>query len=186
MEQIASNDFQLIKDLIAANNLDYIVDDTWNYSARVSPKNKILKQLDPEHFAENISIEEINKPIKIILLNLKPTLFDSLYKMLKNNTSLAIIRHQGENNLDLTATGINKYTTLQRLLPKKEYIAFGNDANDTILLNHAYKSVWVGQLDGANKSGVFQPNFICSPNANSLVSIINRVGSLSEELAREK
>lgn len=68
---IPTENFELVKQLIARYGLDYVIDDKWNYAARVQQESPIRKQLDPGHLAQNVDLRTIAQPIKMILLNLK-------------------------------------------------------------------------------------------------------------------
>lgn len=53
--------------------------------------------------------------------------------------------HGNEGVLDISPKGINKWSGLQRLgVIEGEYIAFGNDANDISMFQHAKHSVMIG------------------------------------------
>lgn len=139
---IEMTDFLQIKTLIDRFNLDYVVDDEWNYSAKQPPRAPILRQLDPASLAKNVSLSQIKNPIKTILVNLSTTRQAELSQYLRVETSLEIVEHANEGNLDLTARKINKLTTL-RQLGINQFIGFGNDQNDLQMLQLATHSVWV-------------------------------------------
>ncbi|KRN43467.1 HAD superfamily hydrolase [Fructilactobacillus fructivorans] len=104
--------------------------------------------MDPDQLAENVAISSIKKAVKIILLDINNNLIDKISAFIKQNTSLSVIKHTDENNIDLTAQNINKFSTL-RTITDSNYIVFGNDSNDQELLVNAFKSNWVD--DGSNK-----------------------------------
>lgn len=172
---IKSQDYQFLKMLIKANHLDYLIDGKWDYSAHVQQGSPILRQLDPDHLAHNVDLKGLRQPIKAILLNLSNQQMQLLAKQLRGQTALSIVEHHGENNLDMTATGINKYATLRKLFPKDDYIAFGNDDNDRELLAGARKSVWIGSLDRAEQAGVLHPDFNYSANVSGAMQAIERI-----------
>ena len=151
---IPTENFELVKQLIARYGLDYVIDDKWNYAARVQQESPIRKQLDPGHLAQNVDLRTITQPIKMILLNLKDRQLAEISQTLRRRTTLAIVEHRGEHNIDLTAAGINKYTTFQILFPHEKFIAFGNDDNDRQLLQHAERSVWIGSQSKANQADI--------------------------------
>ena len=45
--------FNVIKHVINQYDLNYIVDDKWNYAARVDATNTIYQRLDPHRLAQN-------------------------------------------------------------------------------------------------------------------------------------
>ncbi len=175
VKPIENRDFQFLKRAIKANQLDYLIDGKWHYSAHVQQGSPILTQLDPDHLASNVDLDALGQPIKAILLNLTWQQMDLLPKQLKLETTLSVVEHHGEHNLDLTATGINKYATLRKLFPKEDYIAFGNDDNDRELLNGAVKSIWIGSLERAEQAGVHHPDFNYSANVSGALQAIQGV-----------
>lgn len=127
VQPISAHDFLLIKKIITDQDLDYLVDSDWNYALlnRDEERAQINDKIDQCHLAKNVSLSEI------ILHELK-------------KLNLEIVRHEEAKSIDLTAKGVNKYTTLLQYFPKEEYIAFGNDDNDVQLLRHAELSIAVG------------------------------------------
>ncbi|MHD0398722.1 HAD-IIB family hydrolase [Staphylococcus simulans] len=151
IKSISTNEFSNIKRLIIENDLEYIIDGSFDYSAKVSPNNKIYRQLDPDSLAKNIKMDDIVEPIKIILVNLEDNMFNYVKKNLeKMDQFLSVNYHKNDNNIDITAKNINKYTTLKKIINTDDYIAYGNDVNDYELLKHAKKAYFVGN----NKSSI--------------------------------
>lgn len=129
----------MIKHVINQYDLNYIVDDEWNYAARVDATNIIYQRLDPHRLAQKLTINEITSPIKTILLNIDEKDFDEVVTYLATNApSLSLINHSNELNIDITAKYINKFTAIKHILGKyPTYVAFGNDHNDIEMLQHA-------------------------------------------------
>lgn len=67
---IQPESFNVIKHVINQYDLNYIVDDKWNYAARVDATNTIYQRLDPHRLAQKLTINDITSPIKTILLNI--------------------------------------------------------------------------------------------------------------------
>ncbi|UMT79396.1 Cof-type HAD-IIB family hydrolase [Staphylococcus roterodami] len=132
--------------IIQKYELDYIIDDDWNYAAKLDAENAIFERLDPHKLASCTNVANIDTPIKIILLNIEPPQITSILNELnKYHQELEIIHHSNEFNIDITAQNINKYTALQYIYGKDvEYIAFGNDHNDIIMLQYATNGYIVG------------------------------------------
>ncbi len=129
----------MIKHVINQYNLNYIVNDEWNYAARVDATNTIYQRLDPQLLAQKLTINEITSPIKTILLNIDEKDFDEVVTYIATNApSLSLINHSNELNIDITAKYINKFTAIEHILGKyPTYVAFGNDHNDIEMLQHA-------------------------------------------------
>lgn len=68
-------------------------------------------------------------------------------------TDLSSVRHFGERNLDITVNNVNKYLTLCKL-DIKEYIAFGNDQNDIVMLEHAKQDIWITSKTNSSLEGI--------------------------------
>lgn len=139
---LATNQFEtfnVIKHVINQYNLNYIVNDEWNYAARVDATNTIYQRLDPQLLAQKLTINEITSPIKTILLNIDEKDFDEVVTYIATNApSLSLINHSNELNIDITAKYINKFTAIEHILGKyPTYVAFGNDHNDIEMLQHA-------------------------------------------------
>ncbi|KGJ25459.1 HAD family hydrolase [Staphylococcus haemolyticus] len=136
---IQPESFNVIKHVINQYDLNYIVDDEWNYAARVDATNIIYQRLDPHRLAQKLTINEITSPIKTILLNIDEKDFDEVVTYLATNApSLSLINHSNELNIDITAKYINKFTAIKHILGKyPTYVAFGNDHNDIEMLQHA-------------------------------------------------
>ncbi|PES28334.1 HAD hydrolase family protein, partial [Bacillus thuringiensis] len=59
-----------------------------------------------------------------------------------SNMNVVVHSHGNEGILDISPNGIDKWSGLQQLgVEEKEYIAFGNDANDITMFQHAMYSV---------------------------------------------
>ncbi|EHS03611.1 haloacid dehalogenase-like hydrolase domain protein, partial [Staphylococcus lugdunensis VCU139] len=94
-----------------------IVDDAWDYAANVNANNTIYTRLDPHKLAELRQLDEITHPIKVIFLNIKSHHFSEIAQhLMQHQTTLELINHSNESNIDITAHGINKYKTLQSIL----------------------------------------------------------------------
>lgn len=124
--------------IIQKYELDYIIDDDWNYAAKLDAENAIFERLDPHKLASCIDVANIDTPIKIILLNIEPSQITSILNELNEyHQELEIIHHSNEFNIDITA--------LQYIYGKDvEYIAFGNDHNDIVMLQYATNGYIVG------------------------------------------
>ena len=146
IDYISNNDYMHLKKLIVEYDLSYIIDGAFDYSAKVDPSNLIYRQLDPMNLAKNVSFEDIEKPIKIILIDIPANLYDNISQRLADlGDNISVNYHHRESNIDITARNINKYTTLKKLIGNRNYIGYGNDINDYDLLMNAQKSYYISQ-----------------------------------------
>ena len=90
-------------------------------------------------------MDEIRNPIKAILLNIDNKDFDMIaHQLVSQSHGIELIRHYSESYIDVTARGVDKYTTIQYILGTiSDYIAFGNDHNDVHMLEHACQGYFV-------------------------------------------
>lgn len=72
IKPIHTDTYHHIFKIIQKYELDYIIDDDWNYAAQLDAENAIFERLDPHKLASCIDVANIDTPIKIILLNIDP------------------------------------------------------------------------------------------------------------------
>ncbi|CAM4151847.1 HAD-IIB family hydrolase [Bacillus manliponensis] len=129
--------------LLKTYNISYLIDSDWDYSYTGSTSHPILNNLDPQKRAKNVSLNQLNQIIKILILN-----SNNMHEVENKLKELDVVvhTHGKEGVLDISPKGVDKWTGLQKLGVKKgEYIAFGNDANDIAMFQHALHSVIVGE-----------------------------------------
>lgn len=118
IKPIHTDTYHHILKIIQKYELDYIIDDDWNYAAQLDAENAIFERLDPHKLASCIDVANIDTPIKIILLNIDPaqitTILDELNKY---HQELEMIHHSNEYN---------------------------NDHNDIFMLQHASSGYIIG------------------------------------------
>ncbi len=69
IKPIHTDTYHHILKIIQKYELDYIIDDDWNYAAQLDAENAIFERLDPHKLASCIDVANIDTPIKIILLD---------------------------------------------------------------------------------------------------------------------
>lgn len=165
--------YSKIKDLIRKYHLKYIVDGTFDYASNVSESSNIYKQLDPDNLANKVEMEAIEEPIKIILIDIPKEIFVEIKKHISMlGSNISILYHDGEHNIDITAKGINKFSTLQKIIGNEAYIAYGNDVNDYELLQNATQSFYVS--DKVEKLP-FDTTEVVKSNFESLVMSLKKL-----------
>lgn len=107
--------------------------------------NELYQRIDPDGKAQSLDMDEIRNPIKAILLNIDNKDFDMIaHQLVSQSHGIELIRHYSESYIDVTARGVDKYTTIQYILgTNSDYIAFGNDRNDVHMLEHASQGYFV-------------------------------------------
>lgn len=163
-----------LKNMVEEYHLDYLVDDEWNYSLKNGNDKlaQINEKVDAQNLAENISIENIQNPIKFVLLNIPTNKFETIYQRVKK-LSVEIVKHEGTNSIDITAQNVNKYTTFRKYFPDAEYIAFGNDENDVTLLENSKIAVVVGKKLVINKKDYAR----VASESSEVAEIIDKYGN---------
>src|SRR5690606_26638263 len=102
----------------------------------------ILQNLDPAKLAKMVSIESLNSIVKVLFLTSDN--MDELAEKL-SNLNVYVNKHGNENVLDISPSGINKWSALKSLgINENTYIAFGNDANDISMFENALHTIMIG------------------------------------------
>ncbi|MFT8330477.1 HAD-IIB family hydrolase [Bifidobacterium psychraerophilum] len=121
--------------------LDALVDGDWDYSFSGDPDHRIYRQLDPMRAARNIDRGQIPTYAKVILFTRDSAVHEAV-----RSIGLPFSVHEDEGTIDIAPSGISKYRALGTLgFDRKPYVAFGNDANDVTMLEHARVSYRVGE-----------------------------------------
>ncbi|WP_332647810.1 HAD-IIB family hydrolase [Lysinibacillus sp. 54212] len=127
-----------LKDIITRYRLKYHGDSDWDYAYRGDIDHPMYPNIDPDNRARNASLDELEGICKLILFS-PPEEVKEIVRALP----VSCFEHGGEDILDISPRNINKMSGLQKLGIHK-FIAFGNDANDACLFEHAEYSVCVG------------------------------------------
>lgn len=142
VKQFSNEVLSTIFHLIEQYRITYLVDSDWDYAYTGSSDHPILQNIDREKRANNIPLEKLHPIIKILMLSA-----NNLKKLEKELDKLNIVvhKHRHEGVLDISPAGVDKWSGLQKLGVKEgEFIAFGNDANDIPMFQHALHSVMIG------------------------------------------
>lgn len=144
---IYSKEFEKIQlknilSLIDEFQATYLIDGDWDYAYTGSNNHSILNNLDPAQLARSVSVTSLNSVVKVLILT--ATNMEELSQQL-GLLDVVVHKHRNENVLDISPKGIHKWNALQVLgIKEGEYIAFGNDANDISMFEHAARTVMVG------------------------------------------
>ncbi|MGE7925811.1 HAD-IIB family hydrolase [Viridibacillus arvi] len=138
----STNEINEIKNLINQCNATYLIDGDWNYAYTGPDTHPILQNLDPAKLAEMVSLDSLDSVVKVLFLtsNCMDELAEKLSKL-----NVYVNKHSNENVLDISPSGINKWSALKTLgIKENTYIAFGNDANDISMFENALHTVMIG------------------------------------------
>ncbi|GEL78520.1 haloacid dehalogenase [Tenuibacillus multivorans] len=148
-EAFSQQDSNDIKELIEKYNATYLIDGKWDYAYTGHHNHPILQNVDPDHLANSVQLDDLNPIIKVLIFSAKQfnQLEEELFKL-----DVFINKHRHEEVLDISPNGINKWAALRELGVKdNSFVAFGNDANDLPMFNHALHSVMIGHHDELSK-----------------------------------
>ncbi|OPA81191.1 HAD family hydrolase [Paenibacillus selenitireducens] len=139
-----------IMSLIGKYNATYLIDSEWDYAYTGPQDHPILNNVDPDQLAKRVHVEELTSIVKILILT-----SDSFEELSARLTELDVFvnRHRHEHVLDISPKGIHKWSALQTLgVQERSYIAFGNDANDITMFEHAKHAVMIGYYEPLSSS----------------------------------
>lgn len=130
--------------LIEKYRTPYLIDGEWDYVYTGPADHPILNNLDHGRLARNVSLDELQPVVKLLLLLTDPEDMDVWSEAL-SRLNVSVHLHHRELIIDICPSGINKWTALQSLgIDEGTYIAFGNDSNDLTMLQHAHYAVRIG------------------------------------------
>ncbi|MBT2719413.1 HAD-IIB family hydrolase [Bacillus sp. ISL-57] len=132
-----------IVQLLRTYNASYLIDGDWDYAYTGPATHPILNNLDPQGRAKNVKLDKLESIVKILVLT-----SDNMEEVEErlSNMNVVVHSHGNEGILDISPNGVDKWSGLQQLgIEEREYIAFGNDANDITMFQHAMYSVMVGE-----------------------------------------
>ncbi|MFB7121555.1 HAD-IIB family hydrolase [Bacillus tropicus] len=171
-EETLTNIVQLIKKY----NASYLIDGDWDYAYTGSATHPILNNLDPEGRAKNVTLDKLQSIVKILLLTSDNM---EVVEEQLSNMNIVVHSHGNEGILDISPNGIDKWSGLQQLgVEEEEYIAFGNDANDITMFQHALYSVMIGE--SLQLAPFSSEQLVLSDDIeNILVQRINELGNVN-------
>lgn len=128
--------------IMERHQISYLIDGPWNYCYTDPSDHPILRNLDPHKRAQNVPLHELHPVIKILMFT--PNDMDTV-KAALDPLDVTVNVHRGEGVLDISPKGIDKWAGLRRFgVEDGESVAFGNDANDRAMFQHAKYAVMVG------------------------------------------
>ncbi|WP_209977206.1 HAD-IIB family hydrolase [Paenibacillus eucommiae] len=130
---------------IEEHQATYLIDSDWDYSYTGPLDHHILKNVDASKLAKQVPIESLMSVVKILILTAND--MENLAEKI-TNLGVVIHRHRNENVLDISPQNIHKWNALKQLgVKEKQFIAFGNDANDIPMFKKAQHTVMIGHHD---------------------------------------
>ncbi len=140
-ETIDANDVATIINNADKYNYSLLIDTRWDYFFNGDEDSKLFALIDADNLAHNIHHSKLKDVIKIVIMyqEFNYPFFASLKQKFNLN------HYQDEQMFDILPKYINKYSSLQKYFGIDNYIAFGNDENDTELLQNATKGFCIGK-----------------------------------------
>lgn len=115
----------------------YMLDSDWDFTFSGPLDHPFFKNIN-SHIAENLDLDAHQTISKLALFTLEQSVIDFFLDL-----GLTIHYHTNEEMIDISPGICNKYEAIKQL-GIKEYIAFGNDANDVEMFKNAQYSYCVG------------------------------------------
>lgn len=171
--------FNIIQ-LLKTYNASYLIDGDWDYAYTGPTTHPILNNLDPQGRAKNVKLDNLHSIVKILVLT-----SDNMKEVEKqlNNMNVVVHYHGKEGIIDISPNGIDKWSGLQLLgLKKGEYIAFGNDANDITMFQHAMYSIMIG--DSLQLAPFSTEQLAVNDNTENI--LVERLGELGDKNIKNK
>jgi len=131
-----------LSELLQQYHANYLADSTWDYAFHGPADHAILERVDPHKLALKITLDQLSPLVKLLILHA-----DDMTRLEQELAKLPLVihRHRHEQVLDISPPGIHKWSALQKLgVSDGQYIAFGNDANDVTMFQHAGKAIMIG------------------------------------------
>ncbi|MGE6663864.1 HAD-IIB family hydrolase [Paenibacillus xylanexedens] len=149
VNSFSSEQVQAIMSLIKEYQATYLIDSDWDYAYTGGMDHPILNNLDTLKIAKKIPLESLDKIVKVLILS--STNAEELSEKLVP-LDVVIHKHSNENLIDISPKNIHKWSALQKIgTTEKEFIAFGNDANDISMFKEACYSVRIGNHEELGK-----------------------------------
>jgi HAD superfamily hydrolase (TIGR01484 family) len=137
--------FLQLQSLIRTFHAKFLMDGEWDYAYTGPNGHPILQNVDPAKLAKQVDPESLSSVVKILILS-----SDHQEKLAEKLSELDVVVniHRNEDALDISPSGVSKWGALQALgVREGGYIAFGNDANDISMFEHALHSVMIGEYE---------------------------------------
>lgn len=141
----SANDARRIVDFLKQERVPYVLDGIWQYafSSHPHPFHDYIRTLSDNEADESSILREGVTKILVLDSNARSGLDHVLAAQALN---FNLHHHRDDNIFDITPQVENKYLSLRSLdIDFDNTIAFGNDANDFAVLDHAKISVFVGE-----------------------------------------
>lgn len=123
------------------HQVPYVLDGKWGYALSDIPHlfHAYIDKLSDAKIEESQLMAEGITKILVLSNHYKAEV-----QALSDN-SLNVHQHKQEDIYDITPPNNNKYATLQKIIPNQPYIAFGNDQNDFLMLDHSQTAIFLGE-----------------------------------------
>lgn len=164
-----------VSNLMIEHQVYGLIDDTWHYHFWQDKMHPFFDLIDDLNISEHKSLNSLGSWTKVLILSANN--FNELKASLQTQ-QFNVYHHQNEQALDVCPNHTNKFFALQHLanpIKSNNYIAFGNDNNDQLLLENAYSAYHVGghilpDLNGATHLSTAQDV------ENMLITLANNEG----------
>jgi Cof subfamily protein (haloacid dehalogenase superfamily) len=133
---------QQITGLIEKYEATFLMDGDWDYCYTGPSNHPILASLDQANLANSVSLESLYAVMKVLIVTAAD--FEKMAEEL-SELDVTLHKHRNERVIDISPRNIDKWSALKAMgIGESEYIAFGNDANDISLFQHACHAIMIG------------------------------------------
>ncbi|TGA96301.1 HAD-IIB family hydrolase [Sporolactobacillus shoreae] len=112
VHSFSSVDVKKLLSLIQEFKATFLIDGDWNYSYTGPADHPILQNVDPAHLAKRVPIESLTSIVKVLILGSRDN--KQLAERL-DSLNLFVTHHTNEDVLDISPTGISKWSALESL-----------------------------------------------------------------------
>lgn len=119
--------------LLEEHQATYLIDSEWDYAYTGAADHPILNNVDVNKLAQKLPVASLKSIVKMLILTA-----DDMESLAAKLLPLGVVIHQHRNEqvLDISPQNIHKWNALEKLgVQPRQFIAFGNDANDIPMFN---------------------------------------------------
>ena len=164
--------------LLEEHQATYLIDSEWDYAYTGAADHPILNNVDVSKLAQKLPLASLKSIVKILILTA-----DDMEGLAAKLLPLGVVIHQHRNEqvLDISPQNIHKWNALQKLgVQPRQFIAFGNDANDIPMFKEAHHAVMIHHHA---ELAAYATESIPNEGENQEDQIIAKIRELAETVA---
>ncbi|SHH01393.1 HAD-IIB family hydrolase [Virgibacillus chiguensis] len=144
-QTFTNQQLHVILKLIEEQEATFLMDSDWDYVYTGPKDHPIVHNLDQGKLAQHVAVDQLSSVVKILFITMKD--YEILFTQLQH-LDITVHEHRNEQLIDVSPRNIDKWSALQVLgIKPNSYIAFGNDANDISMFQHAAQAIMIDDHD---------------------------------------